>query len=199
MAGPDAIGDAATTPGTASKAVITCCQLSIERILRGAVCTSAMLASPASICTRAAGSTGLATMCACAPSVRRMVFDCRPVTSAEMNTTTATPTITPPTINADWARPSRRKRSAICSSKRIMVPNFGPVAVLTAALHRQFDVAGRVGATGATPHPLACTNAVVQYDEVARLQSIENFGALQRAHAHHYRALLGRAMVAFGW
>jgi hypothetical protein len=58
-------------------------------------------------------------MCACVPSVRRIVFACRPFTSAVMKMKTATPAATPPTMSAVWKRPSRRNRSATTHSNGI--------------------------------------------------------------------------------
>ena len=76
IAGPDAIGEVAARLRHRLKCRHHLLPV-VDRggFLRGAVCTTAMLASPPSICTRAVVVRPAATICACAPSVRRMVFD----------------------------------------------------------------------------------------------------------------------------
>ena len=80
-----------------------CAGFSIER-------STAPLNTGATVC-----SGGRTTMCAWLPRVWATRLLCSDVIKHERKMSTATPTPAPPRINKLCARPSRKKRTAMCS------------------------------------------------------------------------------------
>ena len=84
-------------------------------------------------------------------STRRMKLACRPDSSADMKTITATPMATPVMMNRVCKRPSRRKRSATIHSEGSQVGNIGaPPAQGAGAAGAAEPAAARTRAPAAT-------------------------------------------------
>ena len=116
--GPVTTGVTATTSGIRSTAARTFCHWSSERSCCERGWTCAATAAGSSVAQRPRDLIGRRIWIgAWKLSVRRMMFACRPASSADMKMITPPPSATPKTMSSVCVRPSRMKRNATTVSK----------------------------------------------------------------------------------